>query len=66
MIPDNGYAGIIKPGYYLRYDQRSVHKIIEAKQTRYKGFPLYDFVKDLDGLPRVGEWDIGPYEYLGV
>ena len=28
-------------------------------------FPSYDFTKDLDGSPRTGVWDIGPYEYGG-
>ena len=30
----------------------------------FEKFPLYDFSKDFDDSPRVGKWDIGPYEYL--
>ena len=120
-LVDEGYENIIAPGYYLRYDQSTVHQITSVSRVIYKGnwrvkvelstpivavkkdayvevwkgnddftidyhlfdgsiavdkgmdlsgvipfekFPLYDFSKDFDDSPRVGKWDIGPYEYL--
>jgi parallel beta-helix repeat protein len=121
-LADNGYESTIKPGYFLRYDQSTVHQITEVTRVVHKGnwrtqlvldtpidtvrenayvevwkskddfiidyhlfdgsiavdrgtdisglipvekFPLYDFSKDFDRVPRDGMWDIGPYEYDG-
>ena len=36
-LVDEGYENIIAPGYYLRYDQSTVHQITSVSRVIYKG-----------------------------